>query len=79
MKKELIVKSWKYVNIKIPYSSIISYTGNKNILNSPALSFDRITIKYRVKQSYHILNISPVNKECFIEHLGNKIANINTI
>jgi uncharacterized membrane protein YdbT with pleckstrin-like domain len=75
-KGNLIVKSGFLINQTIPVSSIRKVAETNNILSSPALSFDRIEIKFN---TYDFVIISPKEKEEFIQHLTSLNANIEWV
>jgi hypothetical protein len=62
----LIIKCGFLYSHTIDIKSIISVKESNNILSSPALSFDRLEVKY-IK--WNTILISPTNKEDFINHL----------
>lgn len=66
-KDVLTVKSGFIVNIFIPVSAIKSIKKTNNPLSAPALSLNRLEIKYGNKYDYTL--ISPVNREDFIKQL----------
>ncbi|MFN7705443.1 MAG: PH domain-containing protein [Chryseotalea sp.] len=68
----LIVKSSFLVNRKIPIQDITSIKESNNILNSPALSFDRLEISYKDGS----ILISPKEKEKFIQELKTRNSSI---
>ncbi len=63
---ELQVKSMFVVNQKIDISKIRKIEKSNSILSSPALSFDRIVIRFN---KYDEIYISPKQKLAFIEEL----------
>lgn len=63
----LTVKLGFIVNIVIPVSGIKSVKKTNNPLSAPALSLNRLEIKYGNKYDYTL--ISPVNREDFIKQL----------
>lgn len=68
----LIVKSSFLINEKISIQDITSIKESNNILSSPALSFDRIEIKYKDGS----ILVSPREKEKFIQELKARNATI---
>jgi hypothetical protein len=68
----LIVKSSFLINKKISIQDITSIKESNNILSSPALSFDRIEIKYKDGS----ILVSPREKEKFIQELKARNATI---
>ncbi|KXX70566.1 PH domain-containing protein [Flammeovirga sp. SJP92] len=62
----LQIKSGILVNIKIPIDAISKVKKTNSLLSSPALSFDRLDIRYT---KYSNVLISPKNKIEFIEKL----------
>ncbi|WP_052444468.1 PH domain-containing protein [Flammeovirga sp. OC4] len=62
----LIIKSGFLVNIRIPISEITKIRMTNSLLSSPALSFDRLDIRYT---KYSNVLISPEDKYGFIENL----------
>ncbi len=64
----LIIKSSFLVNKKISIQDISSIKESNNILSSPALSFDRIEIRF----GDETILISPKEKEKFIQELKNR-------
>lgn len=63
---ELQVKSMFVVNQKIEISKIRKIEKSNSILSSPALSFDRIVIRFN---KYDDIYISPKQKLAFIDEL----------
>ena len=68
----LIVKSSFLINKKISIQDITRIKESNNILSSPALSFDRIEIKYKDGS----ILVSPREKEKFIQELKARNATI---
>jgi hypothetical protein len=68
----LIVKSGLLINKKISIQDITSIKESNSILSSPALSFDRIEIKYKDGA----ILISPKEKENFIQELKTRNPSI---
>jgi hypothetical protein len=68
----LIVKSGFLVNKKISIQDITSVKESNNILSSPALSFDRLEIRYKDGTTL----ISPKDKESFIQELKERNSSI---
>ena len=62
------------VNIKIYYKDIVSLKESKNLISSPALSMDRIEIKYYKNFHSDFIIISPERKQEFIDELNKKIV-----
>lgn len=62
----LIVKSLFIVNQKIEISTIRKIEKSNSILSSPALSLDRIVVKFN---KYDEIYLSPKLKELFVEEL----------
>lgn len=62
----LKVKSGIFINQTIPIASIKSITETNNLLSSPALSLDRLEIRYR---KYDRVIVSPEDKGDFVDHL----------
>ncbi len=62
---KLVIRSSFIINISINISEITQIKETRNPLSSPALSLDRIEIKYGAKS----VMISPKEKNDFIEHL----------
>ncbi len=65
---ELIVKSGIFIKFSIDIKSIRSIVRTNSILSAPALSIDRICIKYN---RYDEIIISPKDLEGFINRLKN--------
>ncbi len=65
---ELIVRSSVFIKSSIDIKSIRSIVHTKSILSAPALSLDRICIKYN---KYDEIVISPKDLEGFIKQLKN--------
>ncbi|WP_293896188.1 PH domain-containing protein [Flavobacterium sp.] len=63
---QLIVKCMFIVNYKIEISKIRKIEKTNNVLSSPALSLDRIAIKYN---KYDEVYISPKDKQVFVDDL----------
>lgn len=62
------------INIKINYKNIVSVKDSKSLISSPALSMDRIEIKYYENSYPNFLVISPERKQEFIDTLNKHIA-----
>ncbi|EHI97378.1 protein of unknown function DUF1200 [Clostridium sp. DL-VIII] len=62
------------VNIKIDYKDIVSLKKSKSLISSPALSMDRIEIKYYRNFQSDFIIISPERKQEFIDELNKKIV-----
>jgi len=62
------------INIKINYKNIVSVKDSKSLISSPALSMDRIEIKYYENSYHNFLIISPERKQEFIDTLNKHIA-----
>jgi hypothetical protein len=75
---ELIIKSGLGKGIRVAYASIVSATRTKEPISSPALSMDRIEIKYKFKLNKFsdTVIISPKDKQGFFEQLKKKNENI---
>lgn len=63
---QLIVKSFWIVNEKIDISKIRKIEKSNSILSSPALSLDRIVVRFN---KYDEIYLSPKGKQLFIEDL----------
>lgn len=63
---QLIVKSTSVVNERIDISKITKVEKSNSILSSPALSLDRLLVRYN---KYDEVLISPKEKKEFIEEL----------
>jgi len=77
---ELLIKSGLGKGTRIGYSQITSVCRTRNPISSPALSLDRLEIKYKVKSGRFsdIIVISPEDKHGFIEQLRIKNESIET-
>ncbi len=67
---ELLIKSGPF-NWKIALNNIISVTPTRNSLSSPALSLDRLAIKYDNDKT---IMISPENQTLFLDELAKRKA-----
>lgn len=72
----LHVKAGFLVNINIDIDKIKSVSKSNNIMSSPALSLDRIEVKYGIGQS---VLISPKDRKDFIADLLAKNSTIEVI
>lgn len=63
---QLIIKSGFFTNKQIKITSIRKIVKTKNIVSAPAASFDRLEIIYN---KFDSVEISPINKEKFIDDL----------
>lgn len=63
---QLIVKSFWIVNEKIDISKIRKVEKSNSVLSSPALSLDRIAVRYN---KFDEIYLSPQNKQLFFEDL----------
>lgn len=63
---QLIVKSTWIVNVRIDISKITKVEKSNSILSSPALSLDRLLVRYN---KYDEVLISPKEKKEFIDEL----------
>ncbi|MCC9296738.1 PH domain-containing protein [Clostridium sp. WLY-B-L2] len=70
----LYIRSGLILNIKINYGDIISFKESNNIISSPALSMDRLEIKYYKNSFCDSILISPDKKQEFIDVLSKRIA-----
>jgi len=68
----LLVKIGFLTVAKVEYKLVESVKGSRSRLSSPALSMDRLEIKYRAKSGSfnRTLIISPVNKTEFVKELN---------
>jgi hypothetical protein len=69
----LVVRSGFLFNKTIPIQSIFEIRDTKSILSAPALSLDRIEVKYNKRDS---VVISPKDKLHFIDELQKRNASI---
>jgi len=78
---ELTIKCGLGKRTKIPYASIISTISTRDPISSPALSLDRIEVKYRYesKKFSDTVIISPVNKQEFFDQLAIKNDQIEIV
>lgn len=73
---QLIVKSTWIVNERIDISKITKIEKSNSILSSPALSLDRLRIRYN---KYDEVLISPKEKKAFIDELLKVNPNIEIL
>ena len=71
---ELLIKCGLLNYAKIDYNLIASITGTRSLLSSPALSLDRLEIRYKAKNGkfYNTIIISPKDKQELINQLTAK-------
>ena len=79
-KDELLVKSGLMKGKRISYSQIISISETRSFISSPALSLDRLEIKYKAKSGNFsdTIIISPKEKAEFIKELRARNENIES-
>ena len=70
---QLIIKSTWIVNVRIDISKITKIEKSNSVLSSPALSLDRLRIRYN---KYDEILISPKEKNEFIDQLLKFNSNI---
>jgi hypothetical protein len=74
----LYIRCW-VVKERIPYTRIVSRRETRNPLAAPALSLDRLEIKYRTGKKWTSeIVISPKEKEEFLRLLDEKRRSIHT-
>ena len=75
---ELIIRCGLGKGMRVDYSRIVSVSGTKNPLSSPALSMDRLEIKYVYisGKSTDTVLISPKDKDGFIRQLAERNPDI---
>ena len=75
---ELLVKSGLGKGTRIAYSQITGVCETRNPISAPALSLDRLEIRYKAKRGsfFDTIIISPKDKVGFIEQLRIKNENI---
>lgn len=73
---ELIVKSTWIVNERIALSKITKIEKSNSILSSPALSLDRVLVRYN---KYDEILISPKERQSFIDELLKINPNIEVV
>jgi hypothetical protein len=73
---ELIVKSTWIVNERIAISKITKIEKSNSILSSPALSLDRVLVRYN---KYDEILISPKERQSFIDELLKINPNIEVV
>lgn len=76
MKNQLIVKSTWIVNERIGISKITKFEKSNSVLSSPALSLDRLSVRY---DKYEEVLISPKEKKAFIDELLKANPNIEIL
>nr|MBQ4319947.1 PH domain-containing protein [Clostridia bacterium] len=69
---ELIVKSGLSTLTKVPYRYIVSVNETRNPLSSPALSLDRLEIRWAGEKKGFVL-ISPKDKALFMRELNDRM------
>jgi Bacterial PH domain len=66
----LHIRAGWLLRISIPVADILSVHPTNNPLSSPALSLDRLDIRYRKAGGEKSVMISPLNKEDFVRELA---------
>ncbi len=69
----LVVRCGAFFKSSVSIHSIKEITGSRSIVSSPALSLDRIAIRYN---KYDEVMISPKDRDAFISHLLEVNSNI---
>ena len=73
---QLVVKCMFIVNAKIEISTIRKIEKSNSILSSPALSMDRIAVRYN---KYDEIYLSPKEKQLFIDELVKRNSAIEVL
>lgn len=76
IENQLIVKSTWIVNERIGISKITKFEKSNSVLSSPALSLDRLSVRY---DKYEEVLISPKEKKAFIDELLKANPNIEIL
>lgn len=76
IENQLIVKSTWIVNERIDISKITKIEKSNSVLSSPALSLDRLSVRYN---KYDEVLISPKEKKAFIDELLKANPNIEIL
>lgn len=76
IENQLIVKSTWIVNERIGISKITKFEKSNSVLSSPALSLDRLSVRYN---KYDEVLISPKEKKAFIDELLKANPNIEIL
>lgn len=76
IENQLIVKSTWIVNERIDISKITKIEKSNSVLSSPALSLDRLSVRY---DKYEEVLISPKEKKAFIDELLKANPNIEIL
>ena len=64
---ELRVRAGRLIDLRIPFSRIISIEPTRNALSSPALSLDRLAVAYKkANGGYTVVRISPTDQRAFL-------------